>query len=398
MIKEEHKKKMIAAVEAKCGFKIRSILEAQQLSDIMLSVGINLSAHTLARFFGVIKPERKHYRYTFSLIANYLGYKDYYEWEQYTLNKDIFSSRLLQSNQFPLQELELFLICDAFEDIETILKTHHLEQLSPYKFMVSNLLGYYVRHSPKKNDLLKLLSQYDLGRELYFETYVDEDNPQQFFSRAIKELYLPKTKDSGKIIFANTFYDTQQIYSGKEPLIDNELLNLNLKSNTLHPHELSRHWEYFFLVKIPNLILKETIKHLDNLLAESSNHLHDDKCWFLARTIRAFAFHYKLDILLKHNDFMELCLHLNLKEGEFLDTIAALFIQTLLLSNKVYMERIPKVKTTPSHEFTNESQNKVLLENICKYYLHKEQLGEKHRRKILEAGNYLGKSWVRGFL
>jgi hypothetical protein len=38
------------------------------------------------------------------------------------------------------------------------------------------------------------------------------------------------------------------------------------------------------------------------------------------------------------------------------------------------------------------------LENICKYYLHKEKLGEVHRQKILDAGNYLGKKWVRGFL
>ena len=398
MIKSELKQKKSATVEAKCGVKIRSILEAQQLSDIMLSVGINLSTHTLARFFGVIKPERRHYLYTFNLIANYLGYKDYYEWEQFTLNKDIFSSRLLLSNQFPLQELELFLISDAIDDIETILKNHHSEQLSPYKFMVSNLLGFHVRHSAKKNDLLNLLSKYDLGRELYFETYVDEDNPQLFFSKAIKELYLPTTKDSGKIIFANTFYETQQIYAGKEPIIDSNLLNLDLKSNALHPHEISRHWEYFFLVKIPKSSLKEINKNLDKLLNETSNYLHDDKCWFLARTIRAFAFHNKLDILTSHTYFMEFCLQLNLQEGEFLNTIAALFLQTLLLSNIEYRAHIQRVKTTPSHEFTNESHNKVLLENICKYYLHKEQLGENHRSKILEAGKYLGKNWVRGFL
>ena len=95
---------------------------------------------------------------------------------------------------------------------------------------------------------------------------------------------------------------------------------------------------------------------------------------------------------------MDFCLQLNLKEGEFLDTMAALFIQTLLLTTEEYKEQVSRVKTTPSHEFTNESHNKVLLENICKYYLHKEKLGNVHRAKILEAGKYLGKNWVRGFL
>jgi hypothetical protein len=57
-----------------------------------------------------------------------------------------------------------------------------------------------------------------------------------------------------------------------------------------------------------------------------------------------------------------------------------------------------KIVSTPFHEFTNESQNKVLLENLCKYYLHQEVLGDKHRTKLIEAGKYLNKNWIKGFL
>jgi hypothetical protein len=398
MIKAELKQKMIAAIEAKCGFKIRSILEAQQLSDIMLSVGINLSTHTLARFFGVIKPERRHYRYTFNLIANYLGYQDYNEWEQYNSNNNKLGNRLLIENDFPLQELELFLITDSLSDIESILQKYSVAEIEPYRFVVSSILGFYLRNSVKQTDLLRLLSKYELGRNLYFETYVDEDNKNQFFSNALRELYLPQKTEIGKIIFANSFYDTQQIYSGKEPGIDINLLNMDKKTVHLHIHELSRFWEYYFLIKIPQLNNKELVKKLDDLLLETENKNSEETSWIISRPPRAFAFHKKLDVLKKHHPFMDLCLKSLQNEGEFLNSMAALLIQTFLITEQDYKSKLFDIKFTPSMDFTNETHNKVLLENICKYYLHREKIGEVHRQKILDAGNYLGKNWVRGFL
>jgi hypothetical protein len=398
MIKSELKQKMISAIEAKVGFKIRTLFDAQQLAEIMLASSIAISTHTIARFFGVIKPERKHYRYTLNLLSNFLGYKDYYDWEQYNSNNNKLGNRLLLGNDFPLQELELFLISDAIGDIESILKKYSLAEVEPYRFVVSSILGFYVRNSGRQKELLTLLSKYELGRSLYYETYVDEDNQHLFFSKALKELYLPEKPEIGKILFANSFYDTQQIYSGNQPEIDKNLLAIDRKSIQLHTHELSRFWEYYFLVKIPQLNKRELLKRIDELLIDTENNNLEAISWILSRPIRAFAFHQQLEILKKHDQFMECCLNILKNQGEFLDSMAALLIQTLIITEPAYKSQLFGIKTTPSLDFTNESHNKVLLENISKYYLHKDILGDNYRQKIISAGKYLGKNWVSGFL
>jgi hypothetical protein len=117
-----------------------------------------------------------------------------------------------------------------------------------------------------------------------------------------------------------------------------------------------------------------------------------------SRTIRAFAYHGKLDILKSHPVFVDYCLDI-MERGDVLNNnIALLFIQSFLIRYKDTKEKLPRIITTSVNEYTNESQNKVLLENLCKYYLHREILGEKHRNKIIEAGNQLHKNWIKGFL
>jgi hypothetical protein len=397
MIKPDLKQKMISAIESKVGFKIKTLFDAQQLADVMLASRIAISTHTLARFFGVLKPERKHYRYTLDLLSNFLGYKDFYEWEQYSVNFNKLGNKLLVGNDFPLQELELFLISDALEDIESILQKYSLAEVEPYRYIISSILGFYVRNSTRQKELLTLLSKYDLGRSLYFETYVDEDNQNGFFSKALKELYLPQKSELGKILFANSFYDTQQIYSGKEPVIDNNILNIDKNSIQLHTHELSRFWEYYFLVKIPQLNQSELLKKLDELLLDLEDKNYEEASWILSRPIRAFAFHQQLEILKKHQQFMDQCIRVLKYEGEFLNSVGSLIIQTLLITAPQFKSADLQIKTTPSLDFNNESHNKVLLENISKYYLHKDILGDHYRHKIISAAQFLGKNWVKGF-
>ena len=392
------KHRMIEAIERKAGFAIKTIVDAQKLSDLILISGLNISTHTLARFFGLIKPERKHYRYTLDLLAAFLGYRNFNECEQYYLNKEKYSGVILANNSFPLQELELYLITDDLENIENLLKNYNIEEVEPFKFLVSNLLGNYVKNSAKKSQLLNLLSKYELGRNIYYETYVDEDNPQQFFSKALKELYLPKAKGLGKQLFAKTFYDVQQVYSNKVVEVDSNMINIDRQALSLHTHELSRFWEYYFLMQIPGLKKKELYLKLDQLIQDALPLYHDDQCWMFSRTIRAFAYHGNLDFLKKHQVFTDTCLKIVQREGAFLNTIAALFIQSFLIRYADTKAQLSKIVSTPFHEFTNESQNKVLLENLCKYYLHQEVLGDKHRTKLIEAGKYLNKNWIKGFL
>jgi hypothetical protein len=388
---------MIEAIERKAGFAIKTIVDAQKLSDLILISGLNISTHTLARFFGLMKPERKHYRYTLDLIAEFLGYRNFDECEHYYLNKEDFSNILLANNSFPLQEMELYLVTDDLDEIESLLKTYTVEETEPFEFLISRKIGYHVRNSTKKSELLTLLSNYELGRKIYFETYVDEDDQQQFYSKALKELYLPKVKDFGKQLFAKTFFDVQQIYSNNAAEVNLNIFNIDRKSLT-HPHELSRFWEYYFLIKIPKGKKKDLYSKLDLLLDEADQLYDFYRCWMYSRTIRAFAYHGQLDLLKSHPVFVESCIKTIQKGDVSTNSIALLFIQSFLIRYSDTKAQLPGIITMPFHQFTNESQNKVLLENLCKYYLHQEVLGDKHRTKLIEAGKYLNKNWIKGFL
>ncbi len=317
MISREVKQRMIRAIESKIGFGVKTIVDAQKLSDLMMCSGHKVSTHTLGRFFGIIKPERKHYVYTLDIISEFIGYRNFNDCEQYYLNKETFSGHIMASNSFPLQELELYLLTDDLEEIEHLLKNYSVEEIESFRFNISNILGPYVRNSKKRNQLLALLSKYEFGQKIYFETYVDEDNQQQFFSKALKELYLPKTKDFGKQLFVKTFYEVQQVYSNKVITADTHLINLDRKSHSLHVHELSRFWEYYFLMQISTLKNEELFSKLDQLVEDAASVYYDDQCWLYSRTIRAFAYHGKLDLLKKHPVFTESCLKLIQREAAF---------------------------------------------------------------------------------
>lgn len=64
-----------AAVEAKLGLKVVTFSDCQLLESKMADCGAFLSAHTLARFWGLLKPVKRIYTSSILQIVKYLGYE-----------------------------------------------------------------------------------------------------------------------------------------------------------------------------------------------------------------------------------------------------------------------------------------------------------------------------------
>ena len=73
------------AVENQAGRKIMSMADARWLTAEMEQQKLFLSAHTIARFFRIISPERKIYLGSLNVLACYAGYSD---WNQFCLKTD----------------------------------------------------------------------------------------------------------------------------------------------------------------------------------------------------------------------------------------------------------------------------------------------------------------------
>ena len=57
----------------KVGFTINEFQDCKSLSDELAQLKITISAHTVARFFGLLKEEHRPYTSTLNLFSNYLG-------------------------------------------------------------------------------------------------------------------------------------------------------------------------------------------------------------------------------------------------------------------------------------------------------------------------------------
>jgi hypothetical protein len=60
--------KLCNQIEDKTNFKIRNIADSQKISNLLLDEKLHISAHTIARIFGVLKPYRTPYRETLNIL------------------------------------------------------------------------------------------------------------------------------------------------------------------------------------------------------------------------------------------------------------------------------------------------------------------------------------------
>ncbi len=290
------------AVENQAGRKILSMADARWLTAELEQQKLFLSAHTIARFFRIIKPERKIYLGSLNVLASYAGYAD---WNQFCLKTDDVLPVVAEQNGnaqswLSLVNFEIALQNQQWPQAIGILEGFASAPLyqKPIFEMISALVD-AVRKWKAPDELMEALGKSPAGRRLYYEFAVDEDDHDGYFSLSLRHFYQPPEEEKAKLFFRDSYLYARSFYRNLElPIPNNSLKDSELPS--LHFHEQSRYFEMCtieaFREQSLDTVYPDLIKKAISLMASAES---EGKSWLPARMMMALFHLGKGELILK---------------------------------------------------------------------------------------------------
>lgn len=298
------------AVENRAGRKIVSMSDARWLAEELEKQKLFLSAHTIARFFRIIKPERKIYRESLNVLAIYSGFIDWNHFCQATdhvLPVSALAENRSSSDWLAQVRLEIALQNQEWEKAVNILESFAELPLSG-RFLASliTVLVESIRKWKAPAGLMKALGDSATGRRFYYEHAVDEDDHEGYFSESLRRYYKPPEGDSAKWFFRESYLYSREFYRGGNP---GQTPSRRLSSDQLpelHFHEQSRWFEMAVIDShYEGGLGKKFGQILENAIRLMKNTEADGKAWLPARIIMA-AFHLgKGNLILQNTDALK---------------------------------------------------------------------------------------------
>lgn len=386
-------------IRAMSGLNVSNFRECESLAVLMSQKGCAISTHTIARFFGVL-PFRKTYPATLDILVNYVGYSSFHHFfEQETqfiergLNTPV---KLFDFGAYSTISLELAIETNDTESIQELLSSIDMNHSG--KADVTQLLGRMVRESKHKNELLKTLISIENGRRLFYESYVDEDDANGYFSKALESYYLQHVTTFNNKLFGYCYLISKGIYSNKSVnylLVEFEQLTLKNNSEQLHFHELSRLIETQILIDgIAKKINKTYSFYLDKLLSFEQKLDNHTFAWLLARPLKAFAFTGTLKSVLQSKPFSDAIMRCY--RNSRVETTAELILQYVVHANfknsgELYFHPPLKLQSV-THQ--NENNARIVLEASTSYVFADEREKIILKKNIHLFAKQTSQTWV----
>lgn len=342
------------------------------LSAKMSSAGISISSHTIARFYGFL-PQRRLYPATLRSFCNYLGFNDFHDYvafKQKNHERSLLADRRLFTNS-TFSEYSFKLALELMDELSI---KDHLEALDPHHDEIeqlAHLTGFLIRKSKQQERILEMLIEQKNGRTLFYERFVDEDDPEGYYSKALKKHYLKAVQTENNKLFYYTYLISNAIYKSKpiasEWVTEFDRIRQSIDNKSLHFHEISRLFEV-------QVLLSKTIKNSTSLnkLFDDIQHILESQAphaqaWILARFLRAIAFIDKHKIIFSS---YELCLHLDRISSQVsIQSIGELIVQLFYhLSNKEINSHGLTPPLQINSRFTdNEFSTRICTEAATRY-------------------------------
>lgn len=358
-------------IEIQLGFKIKNIGNAKKLSDLLAEEKLFISSHTLGRLFGVIKPFRTPYKTTLNALANYLNFKDWDTFCENQTNIPFDSNYFLteSADGFSLSVLYASLINKDYNSLDLVLNKLNENAKNTLVYSAGEIIGFHLRDLKNKDEILKILGKNKNGHLLFYESFVDEDNQNNYFSNAIEEYYLPNVDNDYRKLFGYTFLISQKLYKeNKFSTIYFEqfsTISKLIELQNCHYQELSRYFECLIIIDAHQGVLINTWEmHIKNILLHCKSFHIFEKAWILSRTLKALLhFDYKVKIF-HHKEFNNLIEILIKTEKIGLHTIALYVIQLYWISRINYFKNkiVYKPFRINTALFQNSNNEKIAIE------------------------------------
>jgi hypothetical protein len=328
-------------LEKMIGFQILQFHDCRVLSESLAKEKITVSAHTLARFFGLMKENHRPYTSTLNLLSDFLGFESFAffcnEIDKSKSNSLTDNSGLNTGN-FSFTALELAIHSSDWKSVQLLLDSFEFKSGSE-KNNMTMFLGNAVRQHREKDNFLKALIEIENGRHLFYESFVDEDDPGNYYSNALAKYYATSKKEIESILFHSCFVNTKKIYLNQK--VEHKDVNFirfeSLQMDKLHFHQISRLFEMRILIdSLNDNSIHKIDRYIDEVLNLLTKYTAYEKSWILARMIKALAYTRKLKTALKIKEFKTSIYQTYLELNGKLESIAELILQLTAVRLKTY--------------------------------------------------------------
>jgi hypothetical protein len=389
--------------EDKVQFKLLNFSDCKTFSSILEKNEIHISAHTLARLFGILKSKHRPYTSTLDLLANYMNYNTF---SQFVKSVDENSKYALAhpneafaTGDFSLTAFELALYNLDLETLKSLLDAYQPNEIDRLDF--HNFVGSKVRHHPNRAELLAFLSSFESGKRNFYESFVDDDNPESYYSNALLQHYLKPESTFQEKLFVTCFSGTQNIYNQERIDLENIEVLFNMVGNIKsYPFQLvSRYFELrILLVGIQFKRTKNVSKLIEDVVEILPFYPFAQQNWIIGRSIKALAFTGNLESALSNPDFSSAVVDLNSKSEITVKSVGELFVQLTahrFLQNDLKNDKFPR---RMSFKVLNEEVDRVLTESLTAYIYSSEPVKNILQKNIQRSIKKKKHSWMNSFL
>ncbi len=316
----EHQKRLLSILSGKLkqktGFDGSSFQQCTRISDQMREKGIHISPHTIARLFGEVLPQRKFYLNTLNLIAKFLGYEG---WDAFLKTEQAPSAITYTTTTGERNPDHVFLSSFRYALLkgDVRLQKRLLDKAAKQgiftdfntRFFFATEMGRYARTHKDDQDFFRLMAEHPFGRDVFYRTFVDEDDADGYFSYYLKTYFLPTARIPSDILFAQTFLHSRGIYTNV--IVDrqniSDMVNIPFKEllNELHScHFISRQAESRLLIACSHKVIENI---LDEILMLEDQFSTWDFTWVLGRCLRALHYRKASAFTFEHPDIKAAC-------------------------------------------------------------------------------------------
>lgn len=382
-------------IEFKAGFKVIAFHDCKVLSKRLREEKIAVSSLTIARIFNLSDGVKKPYLSTLDLLSQYLGFNSFSNFihESERFSKNWLFNPSNETSAFCIQALELAIQQSDWKSVKKLLENSNPDK-DDYEFPM--FLGIAVRNHPKRNEFLAALMDVEVGRVYFYDRFVDEDDPDGYFSDALNIFASNFNKDRGKQIFKTSFQMAKKIYSGQK--VNQTDLNLlkdkDWNCKDLHFHQISRWYEAQILMLASN---NQPFHLIEIILAELitivPQHPIPAQNWIIARSIKALLHFRLLDKAMLIPEFRTCVLKVHASTGDQIKSIGELIVQ--LVSHAYFnSDRILDIPKSISSSHFNETHSRIAIESATALIYANDPLKEIILKNLKPFALRTGNQWV----
>lgn len=361
---------LIEQLKSKTGYRGSNFYQCRQIAHLMAYKNYFVSAHTIGRLLGVVKPPRKTYVTTLNLIAQFLGYEGWDHFER-LIDKNPGESLISRSRELDPGFILYSQACYAFDTEKYALFGKLLDRLEadslPYKWLVIDHIGLHCRSIKYNPRLFRFLAEHPVARDYFYRTFVDEDDASGYFSDNLRKYFWKTSRYVGDQIYACSFIVSKSIYNkagNANPLLK-EWMDFTvadfLGKDVNDYHIISRLFELRINLDKSR---RNVEKIVDSALELEPFFKPNDYAWIIGRILRSLYYNRYPDWASQYQPLSNACEKILIGMPGGLITPGDLFVQLNYFSS-IYKESTePKVSPRRAKDTHLSRKECVILDHL----------------------------------